>query len=67
MNYLLMLGNQHNFEESIDARQLIEGWQPDKDLPQAKLKEAQDWAHNMYDQHFNGSQEGASLTRMCEH
>jgi hypothetical protein len=67
MNYLLMLGNQHNFEESIDARQLIEGWQPDKNLPQAKLKEAQDWAHNMYDQHFNGSQEGASLTQMCEH
>jgi hypothetical protein len=67
MNYLLMLGNQHNFEESIDARQLIESWQPDKDLPQAKLKEAQDWAHNMYDQHFNGSQEGASLTQMCEH
>lgn len=67
MNYLLMLGNQHNFQESIDARQLVESWQPDKELPPLKLKEAQAWAHNMYDQHFNGSQEGASLTQMCEH
>jgi hypothetical protein len=67
MNYLLMLGNQHNFEESVDPRQFIELWQPDKDLSAPKLKEAQDWARNMYDQHFNGSQEGASLEQMCEH
>jgi hypothetical protein len=67
MNYLLMLGNQHNFEESIDSRQLIEGWQPDTELPAPKLAEARAWAQNMYDQHFNGSQEGATLAGMCEH
>jgi hypothetical protein len=66
MNYLLMLGNQHNFEARVDPHELIQGWQPDKDLPPEKLKEAQDWAQNMFDQHFNGSQEGASLKEMCE-
>jgi len=67
MNYLLMLGNQNSFEESVNPRQFIEKWQPDENLSPPKLKEAQDWANNMYDQHFNGSLEGASLMEMCEH
>lgn len=67
MNYLLMLGNQNSFEERVNPRQFIEKWQPDKNLPPPKLKEAQDWARSMFDQHFNGSQEGASLKQMCEH
>jgi hypothetical protein len=67
MNYLLMLGNLNSFDESVNPRVFVEKWQPDKTLPPAKLKEAKDWARNMFDQHFNGSQEGASLKEMCEH
>jgi hypothetical protein len=67
MNYLLVLGNQQNFEKRVDERQLVDGFKTNKTLSAEQLQEAETWARNMYDQHFNGSQEGASATKLCEH
>ena len=67
MNYLLMLGNQQNFEESVDAHQFVEDSRKYKALTSKQFQEAEDWAHNMFDQHFNGSEEGASIRQFCEH
>jgi len=67
MNYLLMLGNQQNFEESVDAHQFVEDSRKYKALTSKQFQEAEDWAHNMFDQNFNGSQEGASISQFCEH
>jgi hypothetical protein len=66
MNYLLMLGNHHDFEKNVEVRQLVELMKNNKALAPKQFQDAEDWAHRMFDQHFNGSREGASLTQMCE-
>ena len=67
MNYLLMLGNVRNFETSVDAHQFVELLKQNKSLTPKQFQEEEDWARQMFDQHFNGSQEGAAITQFCEH
>ena len=67
MNYLLMLGNRQNFETSVDPHEFVELLKKNKSLTPKQFQEAEDWAHHMFDQHFNGSQEGASIRQFCEH
>ena len=66
MNYLLMLGKHQNFETSVDPSQFVETLKQRKALTPKQLQEAEDWAHNMFDQRFNGSQEGAATRQFCE-
>jgi hypothetical protein len=60
---LLMLGNQPGGSTSPkeDPRRLVEFWRKEKKLTPEQFEEAERWAQTMYDQHFNGSQEGASV------
>ena len=67
MNYLLMLGNRQNFEISVDPHEFVELSKKYKSLTPKQFQEEEDWAHHMFDQHFNGSQEGASIAQFCEH
>jgi hypothetical protein len=67
MNYLLMLGNQHNFETSVDPRQFVEDTRKFRSLTSEQIQQAEGWAKILFDQHFNGSQEGASIAQFCEH
>jgi hypothetical protein len=67
MNYLLMLGSQQNFDSSVDAYEFVETSKKHMALTSKQLQEAEDWARNMFEQHFDGSQEGRSITQFCEH
>ena len=67
MKYLLMLGHQPD-PRGDDPRDLTEYWEKERMVSAAQIKEGQRWAHEMFDQHFNGSQEGAGVTEynFCE-
>lgn len=67
MNYLLMLGNHRSFQKSVDPRQFVETAKSTARLTASEIRDAEAWAHEMFDQHFNGSQEGADVTQLCEH
>jgi hypothetical protein len=67
MKYLLLLGDQTDFEKD-EPRRLTDLVKKNRSLSAEQIQEAEAWAREMYDQHFNGSQEGASLTyNFCEH
>ena len=67
MNYLLVLGSQPGLVKD-EPRRLTGFLKTNQRLPAEQIQEAETWAHDMFDQHFNGSQEGASLTyNFCEH
>jgi hypothetical protein len=63
MRRLLMLGNQPGGTtlSKDDPKRLVEFWRKEKKLTPEQFEEAERWAQSMYDQHFNGSQVGASL------
>jgi hypothetical protein len=51
-----------------DPRGLTEYWEKERMVSAEQIKEGRRWAHEMFDQHFNGSQEGSDTTesRFCE-
>jgi hypothetical protein len=70
MNYLLLLGNQHEEYEPDEPGRLIDHWRKHPDLIQltnAQLDEAEAWAVDMYRRHFAGSQDAGSSSgaRFC--
>jgi len=68
MNYLLVLGNHPDGRQSREARRLTDFWKKNQKLTASEIADAESWAHDMYSQHFNGSQEGASSddAGLCE-
>ena len=66
MKYLLLLGKQPDLEGN-EARRLTDFWKQNKALTAEQIQQAEAWSKEMYDQHFNGSQEGASVSYdFCE-
>jgi hypothetical protein len=67
MKYLLMLGHQPDTRND-DPRRLTEHWEKERMISAGQIREGQRWAHEMFDQHFNGSQEGSATTEytFCE-
>jgi hypothetical protein len=62
MKYLLLLGKQPDVSKTEDTRRLVDFWKQNKKLTSQQIEEAESQAQEMFDQHFNGSQEGASIT-----
>jgi hypothetical protein len=58
-----MLGNQPGLSklEQDDPSRLVEYWRQQKWLSPDQMKEAEDWAQAMYQQHFIGSRDGAAV------
>jgi hypothetical protein len=61
MKYLLMLGNQPD-SRNDDPRGLTQHWEKERMVSAEQIREGQRWAREMFDQHFNGSQEGSAIT-----
>jgi hypothetical protein len=68
MKYLLRMGNQPD-TQGDDPRMITDLWQKNQLLTAQQIKDGQAWAREQFGQHFNGSQEGASITdtNFCEH
>jgi hypothetical protein len=60
MNFLLMLGHQPGAGD--DARRLVEYWKSSRLVPADDIAAGELWAHDMFDRHFDASQEGANVT-----
>ena len=67
MNYLLVLGNQPDGRKKDEPRRLVDFWKSNHKLTPQQIAESEAWAKNMFDQHFDGSEEGTTLTQFCEH
>jgi hypothetical protein len=67
MKYLLMLGKQPD-SQNADPRELTEHWEKEHMVDPEQVREGRRWAREMFDQHFNGSQEGSAITeyQFCE-
>jgi len=61
MAYLLNLGHKPG-TRGDDPGKLAEYYENQRMISAEQIKEGQRWAHEMFDQHFNGSQEGADVT-----
>jgi hypothetical protein len=64
LNRLLLYGNKSAGEtitKNDDPKRVVDFLRQEKRLTAEQLEEAEGWAKTMYDQHFNGSQEGADI------
>jgi len=61
MKYLLMLGHQPD-TQGDDPRRIVEAWQKEQMVTTEQATDGQRWAQEMFDRHFSGSQEGATVT-----